>query len=126
MNIQHDPNGYLYMASPYTHTDEAVRQWRYEQALRAVALLQNERIWTYSPIVHTHPLCLLGAPVEFAHYETWDKVMIAQSCGVLVLQVEGWEASAGIQHELQYALEIHKSIQYMGGLYHMEALQGHD
>lgn len=118
MIFERDPNSFLYLASPYTHPDAAVREWRYEQALEAMSKLAIAKIWTFSPIVQTHPLCLAKFfPMEFEHYAEWDKAMIRASGGLIVLQLDGWQESVGVKAEAMYAIELGKSVQYMGWLH---------
>ena len=48
----------IYVASPYTHEDPAVREERYLAALRYTAKLLANKRWCFSPIVHCHDLAL--------------------------------------------------------------------
>ncbi len=46
----------IYLASPYTHVDAAVRESRFDAACLAMSTLMRAGLSVYSPIVHSHPL----------------------------------------------------------------------
>jgi hypothetical protein len=46
----------IYVISPYSHPDLAVRQRRFDAACRAAAALARDGHLVISPIVHGHPL----------------------------------------------------------------------
>ena len=52
----------IYLASPCSHPDPAVREQRYQAACRAVAALLHERRLVFSPIVNGHPLGETASP----------------------------------------------------------------
>lgn len=105
----------IYLASPYSHPDPAVRQQRYETVCHAAAelMLKGHRI--YSPIAMTHGICLAGDPTKFA-FEFWadlDKEMIQLCLAFWILRMDGWEKSEGIKKELAYALSLGKDVHYV-------------
>lgn len=108
MDYAHD--GYLYIASPYTHDDPMIRQRRYEKALDFTAwLAKTYRMWGFSPIVHSHWMTVnLDMPVPIDFWADWDRCMIRTSVGLVVLQIDGWGISKGIDIEIAYAREIGK------------------
>jgi nucleoside 2-deoxyribosyltransferase len=46
----------IYLASPYSHPDPAVRQCRFELACMAAARRMERGLIVYSPIAHSHPI----------------------------------------------------------------------
>ena len=56
----------IYLASPYSHPDPAVRKERFHAACQARAELIRAGWIVFSPIVHSHPLVEHGVPT------TWD------------------------------------------------------
>lgn len=110
MDYAHD--GYLYIASPYTHDDPMIRQRRYEKALEFTAwLAQKYRLWGFSPIGHSHHMVINhDLPHTFEFWDDWNRCMIRTSIGIVVLQIKGWEESRGINAEMAYAKEIGKPI----------------
>jgi nucleoside 2-deoxyribosyltransferase len=93
----------IYLASPYTHADPDVREQRFQSACRKTAdLLRNGRL-VYSPIVHSHPLSLLGLPGDWPFWAAHNRAMLARSTSLLVLQLDGWEQSRGVAAEIGIA-----------------------
>lgn len=55
----------IYLASPYTHSDVHVREWRFREACRAAAALLRAGITVFSPIAHSHPIAAFGMPTSW-------------------------------------------------------------
>jgi hypothetical protein len=97
----------LYLASPYSSPDPAVRQARYEANRTMVAHLACKGYIVYSPIVHFHPVAVAHQlPTEFAFWQAQNRGMIDHADSLYVLQLEGWNSSIGVASELQYAAEL--------------------
>ncbi len=96
----------IYLASPYSHPDPQVRQYRYEQVLEATRLLmlQGRHIW--SPIVYTHQLAEAGMPMEWEFWAPFDRAMLSRCQELWVLALAGWRQSRGIQEEVRMAREL--------------------
>ena len=104
----------IYLASPYTHKDEMMRQTRYRAALRAVAYLLGESKHVFSPIVHCHMIALAYTlPGEFFFWQSYNEDMIARCDSLLVLQLPGWEHSYGVMKEIEFAKSIGKPVDYL-------------
>ena len=105
---------YRYLASPYTHHDKAVMQQRFEEAERCLAWLLGMKIWTYAPIVHNHQLALNHSlPPDHEFWLDYARAMILGSNGVLVLQIDGWRESKGVQIEIEFARDRRLSVRYV-------------
>lgn len=99
-------NTLIYLASPYSHSDPAVMQQRFEQVCEATAGLLRAGYMVYSPIVHSHPLTKYGLPTDWAYWEQLDTQMI-EMCGALViLMLDGWDESTGVTNEIGKAVEM--------------------
>jgi len=55
----------IYLASPYTSDDPAVRQQRFEAACRAAAAMIRQGQTVFSPIAHSHAICAFGVPLDW-------------------------------------------------------------
>lgn len=101
----------LYLASPYTHPDDKVREQRYQDAKEATAFLLKSGFMTFSPIVYSHTLSIENAMMtSFAFWGPID-LRILRSCDVLcLLTLDGWKASKGMKAEFEYAQTLGKSI----------------
>jgi hypothetical protein len=107
-------NSYHYLASPYSHLDPAVMHARYERAELATAWLLSRKIWVYSPIVHCHNMAKkLKLPTDNEFWKAYNRVMIRASDGILVLQIDGWAQSVGIQDEIDFAYNYDIDVEYI-------------
>lgn len=69
MDVQHTmevqkpmPNTIVYVAAPYTDSDPAVREKRFESACRAAAELTRQGKTVIAPTVFGHHVCRYGLP----------------------------------------------------------------
>lgn len=108
-------HGYTYMMSPYTPTaydlvgvpEDKVEQVKKYICARRYELARNHAAWMYtlgqvvfSPIAYSHEMAMAGLPIEFGMWEKMDKIFIAKASGFAVLQLDGWNRSVGIAHEM--------------------------
>lgn len=101
--------GYTYLASPFTHKDPLVREMRFLAAEHATNWLLQNRVWTYSPIVHCHSMAkTYNLPHDAAFWDEYDKTMLSSARDMLVLRYEGWEKSKGVTSEIEFADQIKK------------------
>ncbi|MDB5388876.1 MAG: hypothetical protein JWM11_4522 [Planctomycetaceae bacterium] len=69
----------IYLASPYSHPDSAVRDFRYDQACRAVAHLLRNNCVAFSPVMHSHPLVAFGVPSDWSFWQQIDRAHLLRS-----------------------------------------------
>lgn len=94
---------YWYIASPYSHPDPLVRLHRYEEAIRFTKfLLFKQKLYCFSPIVHTHPI----DESDYSVWGGWNRAMIGRSEGIIVLMIPGWNESVGVVAEMEFCKEI--------------------
>ena len=97
--------GFIYLASPYSHHDPAVREIRALKAADAALALIERGHAVYSPIAAWHHWCgFKGLPFTFAHWRPQDEAMIEASQELWVLMLDGWEESEGVAEEINTAL----------------------
>jgi nucleoside 2-deoxyribosyltransferase len=103
----------IYLASPYSHPDPSVRERRFRAACRAaVALLHAGRV-VFSPIAHSHPLAQHGLPGSWQFWERYDRAFLERCEEVVVLMLDGWQESVGVQAEIRIARELGKPVRYL-------------
>jgi hypothetical protein len=102
----------LYMASPYTHADAAVRQARFEAACCAAAELIRQGKTVFSPVVYSHLLCRHDLPLDWYFWEQHDLKFLAACDDVVVLTLDGWEQSTGVQAEIAAARATGKPVSF--------------
>lgn len=96
----------LYLASPYSHPDPAVRQQRYEQVLEATRLLMLHGHLVWAPIVYTHHLAEAGLPTDWGFWEAFDRAMLSRCDALWVLALDGWLESKGVDEEIGAAWDM--------------------
>ena len=108
-------SGYIYLASPYSHPDLAVRVARYEAACKAAAELMLAGAIVFCPIAHSHPISL-WIPEHKQPHEMWmnqDLPLLARASGLAVLQIDGWLDSRGVQEEIEFAIKHSIPVKYI-------------
>ena len=110
-----------YLATPYTHPDPAVQEWRFERVTEAVALLLGEGYdCIYSPITHSHPIDK-HLPHRQADHDFWvnkfDLPFLANSARLLVLLLPGWSHSTGVSMEIKQAGERSIPVSFVEPVY---------
>ena len=103
----------IYLASPYTHADAAVRQKRFEAACRAAARLMRQGTIVFSPIAHSVPIAEHGLPLDWQFWQRNDRRLLEACDEVAVLVLDGWEQSVGVQAEMRIATELGKPIRLL-------------
>jgi len=103
----------IYLASPYSHPDPAVRAERYRAACRATAALLLAGQPVFSPIAHGHPLVEYGLPADWTFWQRYDRELLARCDEVVVLVLAGWRESVGVREEIRIARELGKPVRYL-------------
>lgn len=104
----------IYICSPYSAADPAVRQWRFEVVCRATATMLKAGLITISPIVASHPLVAHG--LDALDHEFWmrvDRPLLDACTAVAVLMLPGWRESKGVAEEIRIAKASGKPITYI-------------
>jgi hypothetical protein len=103
----------IYLASPYSHPDAAIRQRRFEAVCRVAARLLRQGRTVYSPIVYGHALCAYGVPGDWRFWQRHDRPLLEACDEVVVLMLDGWENSVGVHAEIAFAREMGKPVSFM-------------
>lgn len=105
---------FIYLASPYSHVEFAVRYWRYAQAAEAVLEISRTGLPVYSPIVHWHSIATeQGLPTDYEFWKQQDQAMIRPCTELWILCIDGWRQSKGIEAEKAFAQGLGKRIRFM-------------
>ena len=108
------PGGYLYIASPYTHPSAMIREYRYLKVSHACSRMFQQGLIPYSPIVHWHEMAkIFEMPKDHNFWIMADSIMLTSSRGLVVLQLDGWEKSAGVEREIKFARLIGKPVTFI-------------
>jgi len=103
----------IYLASPLSHRDRAVQQERFDAACRAAAFLMRAGKPTFSPIAHSYPIAQHGLPIDWAFWATCDRRHLEACDEVVVLTLDGWRESVGVQAEIAIARQLGKPVSYL-------------
>lgn len=103
-----------YIASPYSHPDPQVKVERYLAAVKAVAFYMKRGEFVFSPIVHSHPPATLhDMSGDFEFWRNYDTEMISKCDKVVVLMLDGWKKSEGVQSEIVIANGLGIPVMFM-------------
>ena len=102
---------FIYVASPFSHEDEKVRDKRVENVEKFVAALQCEYVYKgyiiFSPIVHSGHVSKYMTDKKYHTFEFWineiDEYYLELADEIWIFKDEGWDISRGVLHEIDYA-----------------------
>jgi nucleoside 2-deoxyribosyltransferase len=100
---------FIYLASPYSHADQEVREHRYHAACRKAAQYASKGIAVFAPIVHSHPLVPYMKAEDCMNFDLWMKLdlpILKDADELHILCIEGWRASKGVTREVEYATQL--------------------
>lgn len=101
----------IYLISPYSHSDESVREERYDAAVDATAALIKRGNIVFSPIVHCHPLALKHSlPKDHVYWKKYDQAFIEWADVGYVLRIPGWKGSLGVMSDIKALCKLGKSV----------------
>ncbi len=103
----------IYLACPYSHKDEKIREWRFRQASLAAGELIRKGLVVFSPVTHGHPIAgECDLPLDWEYWKKVSEVYIRLSKRMVILTLSGWEKSVGIKGEIEIAGNLGKDIYY--------------
>lgn len=102
----------IYLASPYSHEDKSIEEYRFAAVCRAAGamLLAGHNI--YSPIAMSHPIAVRVEELA-GEWEDWARVdtdMVGLCEEFWILALPGWDTSRGIKAEVTLARSLGKTI----------------
>lgn len=107
-------NGIVYLASPYTHPNEDVREARFLMTEAVTAKLMTKGLHIFSPIVHCHALAKrYSMPTDYMFWLEYNRSFLKAASTVCVFTLPGWEDSKGVAEEIRLAIEWGKQLQYV-------------
>lgn len=103
----------IYLACPYSHPEPKIKEKRFLDVNRVAATLMKDGYYVFSPISHTHPIAAFGLPEHWEFWKGYDEAMIKNCKAVLVVKMDGWETSTGVQAEIKIAKELGIPVGYL-------------
>ena len=95
----------VYLAGPYSHRLNRIRQRRYNQLTEVSARLLQNGVLNFSPITHSHNQqeFLEDFSTGFDDWRRNDLAYVSRCEAVWVLMIPGWEKSYGVTEEIKFA-----------------------
>ncbi len=102
-------NGLWYLAHPY----RGAHVTNFDSANKIAAELIKIGISIFSPISHSHPVCVAGG-MDADDFKTWNTInlYLMDACVGLILQ-DKWKESRGCCYEYEYFKDRNKPIVYV-------------
>ena len=104
----------IYLASPYTHDIETVRQLRFWQVTKVTADLHEQGIQAFSPITFGYGVEQIGK-ISLSGPDWWqpfDDWFLRHCDEMYVICLDGWRESVGVNHEIDLAIDLDIPIKY--------------
>jgi hypothetical protein len=94
----------VYLASPYSNPDPAVRIQRFEEACKAAGYLMKQGLAVFSPIAHSHSIEMFFDKIEPGPFWMKQDIPVLRHCSrMYILALDGWTSSKGIAEEIEVA-----------------------
>jgi len=96
----------IYIAIPYSSVNKE-ESFRLSNKIAAEQYKMGNIV--YAPVSHSHPIAIQeGLPGGFEFWEKIDFEFIRWADYVLVIKMEGWKESKGVQKEIAYCRMVLK------------------
>lgn len=97
----------IYIASPYSHRDPAIREHRFQMVEKYIVSELRQKMVAFSPIVYAHKMAVeFGLPTDAEYWKGFNNSIIRLCASVTVLRLIGWDKSLGVEYEMQLAREL--------------------
>lgn len=104
----------IYLASPYSHEDEKVKEKRVLAVCMCAASLMELGVIVFSPIAHSHYIALHGnVPNNWNFWKHQDFGMLSLAAELWVYKLPGWDVSVGVRDEIEFAQKRGIKIHYI-------------
>lgn len=105
----------IYLASPYSHPDPAVREQRFHDVCTIAARLMQDGHIVFSPIAHSHPISQhMGNALDLEYWLAQERAFVEWADEVWVATLPGYFESKGVRQEMAWAREMGKNVGFVG------------
>lgn len=95
----------IYVSSPYFNADPTVRQQRYEAVQKYCYELYVKGQWTYSPIVHYHPMAVrFNMDLDVTKWFNCNFQMLKLAEELHVLRLTDWDKVPGVAADIAFMI----------------------
>lgn len=103
----------IYLASPYSHSDKTIVEKRVEIISKYAAKLLSKRMHCVSPIlIGTTIFKYATLPSDFEFWQHLSYDLLKRCDMIIVLKLEGWQESIGVQAEINFAIKNNIKVEY--------------
>ena len=92
---------FLYIGGPYTSTCQAICEYRERMLMEAAYKFMSLDVPVFSPITHSVPPAQMGLPNDPAFWRQMNKPFINACTALVVVMLDGWAGSMGLEHEIE-------------------------
>ena len=104
----------IYLATPYSHPDPEVMERRFRKVNEVASRFMREGHRIFSPISHSHPICLAGGlPRGWGFWDRYDREILSACEELWVLMQDGWANSEGVLAEIEIARGLGLPVHYI-------------
>lgn len=93
----------IYLACPFRHDDPKIMKIRCASAHYVAAQLSSKGCYVFSPLTHNEVLVQLHPEISKHHWIDFDLAFLKLCHRLMILKLEGWDKSWGIQKEIEFA-----------------------
>lgn len=104
----------IFISSPFSHKDKTIENKRVEIVNKVVAEYTALRLNVFSPITFgTTLLKYKEMPTDWEFWKNFCESFLEKCDELWVLKMEGWDESAGVSAEIQFAIENNITVRYI-------------
>lgn len=105
-------NELIYLACPYTHEDPKISHLRYVVSVHVAGHLFKQGLMVFAASMHNAFIgTMTGLGDKFSTWQPFNHTMIEHVDKLMVLTMEGWEQSQGVQDQIEYAKKLNKPVE---------------
>ena len=107
--------GFIYLASPYSHSSSVIERERFIKNSKVSARLFAKGVILFAPIVQSPCMARYGQlkGTDWSTWERFDRAIIRECKAVYVLTLTGWKESVGVTAEIVYAISEQIPVYYL-------------
>lgn len=104
-------NKLIYLAAPYFAPDRKTEKKRFKTTCEVQAKLMTAGYAVFSPLANSIPAVEFGnLQIDHADFMRFDNILLRRCDELLVLALDGWRESKGVQEEIQEAIALRKPV----------------
>ena len=95
----------IYLACPYRHENLSIQKKRCAAAAYIAKELFRQGRFVFSPLTHNDVIARMHSEIPKEQWMQFDLTILASCTKLMVIKLDGWEQSKGVQREIAFAKE---------------------